>query len=205
MKTYLFYTLLAVLMLTGIWYFMNHTKRAITNYPPKNQIIVAFGDSLVAGQGATPGNDFISELTRKLGRPIINLGVPGNTTADGVARIGDAEKQNPGIVLLLLGGNDSLRRIDVETTRSNLATLITRFQSKGAVVVLLGVRGGLIRDGREGMYKELANEYGTIYVPDILDGIFLKPELMYDAIHPNDAGYAIIADRLYGVFKEYGL
>ncbi len=174
----------------------------ITNYPPKNEKIVAFGDSLVFGTGATKGGDFVSLVGRRLQRPVVNLGVPGDTTADGLVRADDVIAEDPGVVLLLLGGNDYLRRIEKETTEANLAKLMRMFQDRGAVVVLLGVRGGILIDGRDDMYRALAEEYGAVYVEDVLDGIFGDATLMYDGIHPNDAGYAIIAERLVAVFEE---
>ncbi len=175
------------------------------NYPPKNATIVAFGDSLVEGQGATEGNDFVSQLETRIGRPIENYGVGGNTTKDGVARMGEIIERDPGLVLIVLGGNDTLRRIAIEETERNLRTLIGTVIEKGSVVMFIGVRGGILGTEREDMYERVADEYGAIYVPDILDGILLTPELMHDGIHPNDAGYAQIADRLAQVFKEYEL
>jgi lysophospholipase L1-like esterase len=188
----------------GSWFFFD-TYGDIRNYPPKNARIVAFGDSLVFGQGATEGHDFVSELSTKIGRPIINLGVSGNTTADGVARIDDVLEVDPGLVLLLLGGNDTLRRIPVETTETNLRTIIERLEQNGSVVMFIGVRGGVLGSEREDMYERVSTEYGALYVDDILDGIFLKPELMHDGIHPNDQGYMRIADRLHTVFIENNL
>lgn len=175
---------------------------SITNYPPKNEKVVAFGDSLVFGYGAGKGNDFVSRLGRKLGRTTVNLGKSGDTTEDGLLRAGEVTLENSGTVVLLLGGNDYLRRIPESVTRENLGILIRTFQADGAVVVLLGVRSGILIDGREEMYEELSEEYGTVYVPDVLDGIFGRAELMFDGIHPNDAGYEIIAERLLEVFEE---
>jgi acyl-CoA thioesterase-1 len=198
--------LVLALALTGILTLMlfDDTVRA-KNYPPKNTIIIAFGDSLVEGVGSTPGNDLFSQLENKIGRPIENLGDAGDTTADGVARMNKVTALDPGLVIVLLGGNDTLRRIPVETTEANLRTLITAFQKGGAVVMFLGVRGGIMGSEREDMYERVTNEYGAMYVPDILDGILLKPELMDDGIHPNDAGYSRIAERLKEVFEEYDL
>ncbi len=195
---------LAVMVFLLAWLWCGRTP-AITNYPPPNSIIVAFGDSLIDGVGATNGNDVVSQLSRRLGRPIVNMGVSGNTTAQGVSRMGEVIEKRPGTVILLLGGNDTLRRLSVEESRTNLTTLITSFHQAGAVVVLVGVRGGVLRDGRAEMYETLAKQYGTVYVPDVLAGILLKPELMSDGIHPNDAGYAIIAERLHKVFQKYEL
>ncbi len=194
-----------VLVITGalaLAFIFLRSEKDITNYPPKNEKIVAFGDSLVFGMGATSGHDFVSLLATKLNRDIVNLGVSGNTTADGIARMHEVLENDPGVIILLLGGNDYLRRLDETKTRANLSTLIETFQKQGAVVVLLGVRGGIIRDGRGEMYEELSEKFHTLYLEDVLDGIFLKPELMFDGIHPNDAGYAIIADRLHEIFVE---
>jgi len=190
-----------IVAILGTWFFL-FDGGVITNYPPKNEKIVAFGDSLVFGVGATEGNDFVSVLERSIGRDIINLGVSGDTTEDGLDRLREVLEEDPGTVLLLLGGNDYLRRIPKEKTRENLETLIEAFISNGSVVVLLGVRGGILIDGREEIYKELSKEYKTVYVEDVLSGIFLNPELMFDSIHPNDVGYAIIAERLVRVFTE---
>ena len=199
MKIYIFSGALLLLFGLSIFYIF-FTDANISNYPPKNNVIVAFGDSLVFGQGATVDNDFVSVLSRSLGRDIINLGVSGNTTVDGLARVKEVTALNPGVVILLLGGNDYLRRISKEETKANLEVLIKTFVDDGSVVVLLGVRGGVIRDGRKDMYRELSAEYGTVYVSDVLDGILLKPELMSDGVHPNDAGYSRIAERIHKAF-----
>ncbi len=189
---------------TAYLFFRSDTNR-VTNYPPKNATIVAFGDSLVSGYGATPGNDFVSILSRTIKRDIMNQGVSGNTTADGLLRVEEVFEVDPGIVILLLGGNDFLKRVPEPTTRANLSALIEQLTKGGAVVVLLGVRGGVFGDSSEVLFEELSEQYGTIYVPDVLDGLFLKPEFMFDGIHPNDAGYARIAERLRTVFEEYDL
>ena len=194
--------MLAVLLIG--WYFLRNSVE-ITNYPPKNERIIAFGDSLIEGVGATGGNDVVTQLSKKIGRPIENFGVGGDTTALALARVDKALKRDSGIVILLLGGNDTLRRIPEETTRENLAALIQKFQKQGSVVVLLAVRGGIIGGKRADMYEELSLTYGTVYVSDVLAGILLKPELMHDGIHPNDVGYAIIAERLREIFAEYNL
>ncbi len=172
----------------------------ITNYPPKNDTIVAFGDSLVFGQGATMGNNFVSVLSRLLDRPIVNLGVNGNTTTDGLLRVDEGLQEKPGIVILLLGGNDFIRNVADETIERNLSALIETFQKEGVVVVLLGVRSGIISNNGEAIYERLHKKYGTIFIPDVLEGVYLKPGLMSDGIHPNDAGYKKIAERVYKLF-----
>jgi lysophospholipase L1-like esterase len=104
--------------------------------------------------------------------------------------------ENPRVVILLLGGNDYLQRIPKEETFANLGTIIGRVQEKGAAVLLLGVRGGAIRDTYEADFAKLARTHQTGYVSNVLDGLLNDRTLMSDAIHPNNAGYNIIAERV---------
>lgn len=187
---------IGIAALFGFGIFIFWPEATIKNYPSGGTTIVAFGDSLVEGFGATSGNDFVSVLSKQIGEPIINLGVSGNTTEMGLARVDEVLKQDPKIVILLLGGNDYLRRIPKERTRQNLATIIERIQAQGSMVVLLGVRGGILGDGFASMYEELSETYQTAYVPDVLDDLFGNNKYMSDGIHPNDAGYKMIADRV---------
>ncbi|MDA1334754.1 MAG: GDSL-type esterase/lipase family protein [bacterium] len=176
-----------------------NSNKNVKNYPSSGIDIIAFGDSLVEGVGSTPGNDFVSVLSRKLDMPILNLGVAGDTTASGLLRFDKALDSDPKLVLILLGGNDYLRKVSKEQTFSNLRMMIESTQQKGSIVILLGVRGGLLKDNYKDDYKELAKEYDTAYIPNVLDGLIGTPDLMYDSIHPNDKGYEIIADRIYPV------
>ena len=196
-KKIIIYIILGLLIILAIFYFSR--SKPITNYPSQGKDIIAFGDSLVAGYGSTQGNDFVSLLSKKIGEPIINLGNSGDTTADGVARINELDKYNPKVVLLLLGGNDRLRKVPIVETHKNLAILIENIQKRGAVVLLLGVKGGLFNDvfGKE--FKNLRDTYRTAFVSDVLSGLFGNDKYMSDEIHPNDIGYQMIADRIYPV------
>lgn len=187
---------LLALPLGAYWLLSSSGPSHVTNYPSSGVDIIAFGDSLVVGVGATKGQDFVSLLQNKVGQPIANLGVGGNTTADGLSRLGQLDAYRPKVVLLLLGGNDYLRKVPPEETFANLARIIEDIQGRGAIVVLLGVRGGLLSDKYDERYEALAESYRTAYVSDVLDGLFGRSQYMSDHIHPNDAGYAIIADRI---------
>lgn len=174
----------------------------IRNYPPKDGPIVAFGDSLVAGVGASKGKDFVSLLSQRVGEPIRNLGVSGDTTAMGLARIDDAISLEPRIAIILLGGNDFLRKVPRPEVFANLRAIIDRLQARGTIVLLLGVRGGLFTDSADGLYEDLTKETGSAYVENILLGLFGDQKYMSDSIHPNDTGYARIAERVYPVLAN---
>jgi acyl-CoA thioesterase I len=157
---------------------------------------VAFGDSLTEGFGASPGHDYPSVLSQKLGMKIVNLGRSGDSTEDGLQRLEDVARLNPRVVLLCLGGNDGLQGRSRERMIINLSAMLDRLQAGGSFVVLIGVRSASLRDKNEKYFRKLAREKQVMYVPNILQGIFPKPIYMADALHPNDEGYRLIAERL---------
>jgi lysophospholipase L1-like esterase len=189
---------IAVLLLLGVGiYFLANRKPHYTNFPPRaTGDWIAFGDSLTAGYGASPGNDFPTLLGKKLGLKIVNKGVPGDTTENGLNREEEIVRLQPRVVLLCFGGNDALQQLPVEKTFSNLAAMIDRLQETGTFVVLIGIRSASISDRYASHFKKLAKEKHVLYVPNILSGILGTPHLMSDYVHPNDEGYNVIADRL---------
>ena len=190
--------LLTLLLLGGGWFWLRPGRSAgYANFPPSaHGDWVAFGDSLTEGYGANEGGDYPSQLAGRLRVKIRNLGVSGHTTADGLARLDQTVQLKPRVVLLCLGGNDALRSVPPDETFANLGTMIERFQQAGSFVVLLGVRSVGLTDKNAKRFEQLAKARRVLLVPNILDGILFSPSLMADQIHPNDKGYAKIAERL---------
>lgn len=167
------------------------------NFPPPNAgEWVAFGDSLTAGYEMGAGQNYPAQLGARLGVRIRNAGVSGNTTHDGLARVAEVAAGRPRVVLLCLGGNDGLRRVGMAETFANLSAIIAELHGAGAFVVLIGVRSATLRDKYGAEFERLAKERRVLYLPNILDGLLGKPSLMLDQIHPNEAGYRVIAERL---------
>lgn len=168
------------------------------NFPPTAAgPWVAFGDSLTEGSGASAGADYPAQLSAQLGIPILNRGVSGETSADGLRRLPAIEELNPRVVLLCFGGNDVLQKVPRGQMLSNLGEMIDRLQVRGSFVVLVGIRGAsLVGDRNASGFKRLAKDKRVLLVPNILDGILGAPSLMADYVHPNDAGYAMIAQRI---------
>jgi lysophospholipase L1-like esterase len=165
--------------------------------PTAGDQVIAFGDSLVQGVGASPGQDLVSVLSRRLRVPIINAGRSGETTASALTRLdGAVLSRRPRVVLVVLGGNDLLRRFPHEETVENLETIVTRIRDRGAAVVLATVEIGFLSGGDGDAYEALADRTAAALVPDILGGILGRRDLMADGIHPNDRGYALMADRI---------
>lgn len=190
-----------LLVATAAW-FLFFRAPSIANYPSSGTDIVALGDSLVYGSGSTKGNDFVSLLAQDTGRPIINLGRPGDTTADVWARIQQLDAYNPQVVIVLAGGNDYLRQVTDEEVFVNLAKIIQNIQSRGAIVLLVGIRGGILIDQYAPRFKELARMYHTAYVSNALEGLFGDSRYMADSVHPNDQGYALLAGRIAPTLKD---
>ena len=194
--------IVGVLILILGYFILRDDSVEITNINSSNQVLVAFGDSLVEGIGSTNGNDFVSVLSRRVNREIINLGIAGDTTKQGLARLNEVIALKPKAVILLLGGNDAIQKVPIEETFSNLEQIIDGVHSSGGAVVLVGVQGGIIGDRFKKPFKELANKKDVAFVPDILDGLIGNISLMADAIHPNDDGYVIMADRIEPILME---
>lgn len=187
--------------LVAAWFVLVR-EPSVANYPSSGTDIVALGDSLVYGTGATPGNGFVSRLSQQVGQPIINLGVPGDTTADVLGCLQKLDAYNPKVVIVLVGGNDYLRRISDDTVFANLAKIIENIQDRGAIVLLVGIRGGIVGDPYASRFKEVSNAYHTAYVPNALMGLFGDKRYMADQVHPNDAGYAKLAERIAPVLED---
>ena len=197
-----------LLVAVGICFFQFNTssdidKESIVNYPPTNTgPIVAFGDSLVSGVGAWTAGGFVTMLSEDTGKPILNFGRGGDTATLALSRIDQVIAEKPSIVIILLGGNDYLNKVPKEETFANLEHIITKLQGEGSVTLLLGVRGGLLRDSYESDYQRLAEETGSAYVPNVLDGLLGEDAYMDDVIHPNEVGYRIIAEKVHLVLRE---
>ena len=167
------------------------------NFPPTaTGPWIAFGDSLTQGFGAEEGSDYPAMLGKKLGIPIINQGVAGDTSVDGLTRLPAVVAQRPRVVLLCFGGNDTLQSMSMEETFTRLETMIDQFHDDGSFVVLIGIRSASVFDKYEARFKRLAKSKKVLYVPNMLDGILNEPKLMSDMVHPNDAGYERVAARL---------
>ncbi len=204
MKTWWLWGAIIIALGIGIWIFLVSSDEPEIKMPTAGRKIIAFGDSLVEGVGASEGDkDFVSILARRLGLEIVNAGRSGDTTATALERLERAVLlQDPRIVLVLLGGNDALRRTPKEETRKNLALIIDRIQAQGAAVLLLGVRGEIFRDDYRQIFEGLAKEKGAGLIPNVLEDIFGHADLMSDPIHPNDEGYAQMAERIEPVLRK---
>jgi len=196
------------LLLAAILWYTFFTSVEIANTPDPTAPagpIIAFGDSLTEGYRVPSDENYPAQLSRLIGRPVINEGVSGETAADALRRMDrDVLAQKPEIVLVLLGGNDLLQQLPLDRTFESLETVVRRCTDSGAMVVLIGVEGfSLMTPDYGKRFKELAQKRKCLYIPNILHGIVTDPSLTVDAVHPNGKGYTVVAERVAKALRPY--
>jgi lysophospholipase L1-like esterase len=187
-----------------VWGLMKLRRPEVKNIDSRGRNIVCFGDSITFGYGAGTGEDFPSLLAKMLNEPVINAGVDGDTTVEAAKRFeADAIRKDPLLVIIALGGNDFLGQIPKETTLKNIGQMIDEAQRQGAMVAIADISVGMfLRDYRIALSR-LAREKQAIFIPSILGGIITNPSMKSDFLHPNAAGYRIIAQRIYQAIIPY--
>lgn len=183
---------------------------------PTPVTIAMFGDSLTAGYLLPPGHaipDRLNEAVAASGAAdvkIVNAGVSGDTTTDGLSRLDWAIGPETDGVILELGANDGLRGIDTALTRKNLEAIILTLQKRGIPVMLAGMLAppNLGPDyGKEfnAIFPELAKKYSLLYIRFFMAGVLPDEHsrLTIDGMHPNDDGVAIVVSRLLPTVKDF--
>ncbi len=168
-------------------------------------VIVAFGDSLTRGNGAGPAESYPAVLERLVGRTVVNAGVPGETTAEGLRRLPRVlAEHRPALVILCEGGNDFLRGADRAGVARNLRAMLEAIRASGAQAVLVAVpRPGLMVPVPD-LFENLAGDLGIPCDTATLRQVLTNPALKSDPIHPNAAGYRKIAESLARLLRTAG-
>ena len=178
----------------------------ITTTPlPPDAVIVAFGDSITYGTGASREQSYPQLLEELVGREVINAGVPGETTAEGLARLpGVLESERPDLLILCLGGNDFLRKLDDGEVEKNLAAMVRLARDRGTEVVLLGVPRVGFALKMHPLYARIAKEHNVPLQGKALQRILSDRSLRSDYIHPNADGYRQLAESVAELLKKMG-
>jgi acyl-CoA thioesterase-1 len=167
-------------------------------------LIICFGDSLTAGYGIEPNASYPADLQRRLDTAgyryrVVNEGVSGNTTKDGLERIDRVLARKPQIVVLEFGGNDGLRGLPIENTERNLALMIEKLQSSGTRVALAGISlppqyGGVYISRFNAMYPTLAKQFHVPLLPFLLQDVYgVEGDIQSDGVHPTTQGAKQVA------------
>ncbi|WP_424565573.1 GDSL-type esterase/lipase family protein [Sulfurimonas sp.] len=168
----------------------------------EDSVILAFGDSLTNGFGAGYEFSYPKYMERKTGLKVINAGVDGEFSYEGLARLPKLLKHKPDLVILCHGGNDILNKLSSEELKSNLLAMVRLIQNSGAKVLLVGVPDfSLFSFSTHDIYGEVADETDILLEDEVLTHIELNRSLKSDYVHPNEKGYEKMADAFIEVLK----
>lgn len=169
----------------------------------RQAVVLAFGDSLTAGNGAGEAESYPTRLQELIGRTVINAGVPGELSSQGRARLPALlEQHRPALLILCHGGNDLLQRGSEQDAAENLRAMVGTARERGIDVILIGVpKPGLLLEMPE-FYEEIAGEFEIPYDADILADILADRTLKSDHVHPNAEGYRRLAEAIAALLQE---
>ena len=170
-------------------------------------VIACFGDSLTAGYGVDRGKSYPDVLQQEMDRAgyryrVVNLGVSGETTQDGLARLPYVLRQKPEIVVVEFGANDELRGQAADRSENSLAQMVKELFDAGAHVVLAGMilpanSGSEYSRQFDAMFARVAGRYQLPLIPFLLEGVAANPQLMQeDGLHPNTEGTRVMAQTV---------
>ena len=180
-------------------------KKATLPKLASGDVIVAFGDSLTHGTGASEHESYPAVLAQLIGHDVVRAGVPGEVTAQGLQRLPAVlDEYRPRLVIVCLGGNDMLRRLSMADTRSNLREIVKTLKERDIGVVLIVVPQPALLSSPPEFYAELAREFAVPYEGEILKTVLYAAEMKADPIHPNARGYRKMAEAVAALLRQAG-
>ncbi len=167
-------------------------------------LLVCFGDSLTAGAGVDPDQAYPAYLQQLLDRAgyeykVVNAGVSGNTTKDGIDRLDEVVQMHPQIVVVEFGGNDGLRGLSTTQAQQNLDTMVRVLKANGTKVALAGITlpaqyGGAYVQSFNAMFPTIATRYHVPLLPFVLQDVYGVPgDIQEDGIHATAKGNQQVA------------
>jgi acyl-CoA thioesterase I len=172
---------------------------------PSDAVVLAFGDSLTFGTGAAESESYPAQLEKLIGRRVVRAGVPGEVTAQALARLPEAlDAHAPRLVLLCIGGNDFLRRLGNRQAEDNVRAMVKLAKSRGVDVLLIGTPEPGFMVSPPAFYAAIAREFRLPYEESVIAEVLKDASLKSDQIHPNARGYRVIAERLAAALKRSG-
>jgi len=168
-------------------------------------VLLAFGDSLTYGFGALPDESYPAELERRIGHTVINAGVSGELSAQGLDRLPSVlDRYHPDILLLCHGGNDILGKKDKAALRANLEKMIQMARARNIDVILIAVpEFSFFHLAPDPLYDEIARRFQLPIESDVLSDVLQDNRYKSDTIHPNALGYEKMAEAMEKLLRKY--
>ena len=183
----------------------NADKNWFSPLPP-DAVIVAFGDSLTFGTGATTEHTYPSELERLVSRRVINAGAPGEDTERGLRRLPLVlDEYRPSLVILCHGANDLKQGFGDLQTSENIREMIRICRDRGVLVVLVGIPYPTLFSSKPPFYAMIAQEFQVPFALDAVADVLADSSLKSDSIHPNARGYRKIAETIADILRQSGI
>lgn len=180
-------------------------KKPRTGTVPPDAVVLAFGDSLTYGTGAQPEESYPAQLEKLIGRRVVRAGVPGEVTAQALERLPQVlDEHAPRLLLLCIGGNDFLQRLDAAQAAENVRAMVKLARSRDIQVMLIATPEPGLAAVAPPFYREVANEFGLLFEESVIGEVLRNGSLKSDLVHPNAKGYRVIAERLAKRLKESG-
>jgi lysophospholipase L1-like esterase len=171
----------------------------------QDAVILAFGDSLTYGTGASETESYPAQLEILIGHPVVRAGVPGEVTAQALERLpAELDEHAPRLLLLCIGGNDFLRRLGNAQAERNVRAMIELARRRGIAVVLIGTPEPGLLPSPPAFYASVAKDLRVPYEGEVITEVLKDTRLKSDPIHPNAAGYRLIAERIAERLKKTG-
>jgi len=172
---------------------------------PGDAVLLAFGDSLTFGTGANEDDSYPAQLEKLIGRRVVRAGVPGEVTAQALARLPAAlDEHAPRLLLLCIGGNDFLRRLGNQQAEANVRAMVKLARTRGIEVLLIGTPEPGFSVTPPAFYAGIAKEFALPYEDAAIAQVLKDASLKSDPIHPNAQGYGVIAERIAERLRKSG-
>ena len=172
---------------------------------PGDAVVLAFGDSLTYGTGAAESESYPAQLEKLIGRRVVRAGVPGEVTAQALARLPAAlDEHAPRLLLLCIGGNDFLRRLGNSQAEANVREMVKLARGRGVEVLLIGTPEPGFTVTPPAFYAAVARQFAVPYEESVIGEVLRDNSLKSDPIHPNARGYGVIAERLAERLRKSG-
>jgi acyl-CoA thioesterase I len=172
---------------------------------PSDAVVLAFGDSLTFGTGAATDSAYPAQLGKLIGRKVVGMGVPGEVSEAGLQRLPQAlDEVKPKLLILCHGGNDFLQKRSEADAAANVRSMVSLAKSRGIAVMLIATPKPGLAVAPPDFYAQIAKEFDLPIELDVLREVLTDRSLKSDLVHPNAAGYRVIAEAVAKTLKKAG-